>query len=116
MVSNLVCALAYTSSQTLEACDLDARFADEAWRSLFLKNAENISELGPVRALTGPVERCDTETVAGHLATLTGDVRNIYILLSMALTETARHKNPDRDYSEMISLLERYKVSMNEKD
>ena len=105
IVSNLVCAIAYQGAETFKACGLDEEFADNAWRSLFLGNAENVAALGPVLALTGPVERCDTETVARHLEALSGDTRETYLLLSRTLTETASHKNPDRDYSEMIELL-----------
>ena len=106
MVSNLVCALAYEGMETFKACGLDEDFAESAWRSLFLGNAENTASVGPVRALTGPVERGDAATVARHLHTLSGDAREIYLLLSRKVTETAQHKNPDRDYSEMIKLLE----------
>ena len=106
IVSNLVCALACTGIETFKACGLDDEFADKAWRSLFLQNAENVALLGPVKALTGPIERCDTATVASHLEALSGDTRYVYLLLSHTLTETARRKNPGRDYSEMIELLE----------
>ena len=104
-VSNLVCALAYTGMETLKACGLSDDFADNAWRALFLENAENIAGLGPVRALTGPVERADTATVARHLEALSGDTREVYRLLSLALTEIARQKNPERDYTELLKIL-----------
>jgi len=106
IVSNLVCAIAYQGIETYKACGLDEEFANNAWRSLFLGNAENTASYGPVRALTGPVERGDAETVARHLAALTGDIRETYLLLSRTLTETARIKNPDRDYTDLIRLLE----------
>ena len=105
MVSNLVCALAFTGTETYKKCGLDGEFAGMAWRSLFLGNAKNIAEAGPVRALTGPVERGDTATIANHLEKLSGDERDIYLLLSRKLIETAREKNPDRDYSELALLL-----------
>jgi len=107
MVSNLVCALAYDGMETFKACGLTDEFADNAWRSLFLGNAENIGNLGPVLALTGPVERGDAGTVARHLAVLPGDAREVYLLLSRTLIETASRKNPDRDYSELLKLLEK---------
>ena len=106
LVSNLVCALAYEGVETFKACGLEGDFADNAWRSLFFENASNISVHGPVLALTGPVERGDAATVARHLAELTGDAREVYLLLSRTLTEAARRKNPDRDYSDIIELLE----------
>jgi len=106
MVSNLVCALAYEGMETFKACGLNEDFAEKAWRSLFLGNAENTASAGPVLALTGPVERGDTETVAKHLGVLTGGAREVYLLLSRILVETARLKNPDRDYSDLERLLE----------
>jgi len=105
IVSNLVCALAYEGMEVFKACGLEAGFAESAWRALFLGNAENIAALGPVNALTGPIERGDTATVAKHLAVLTGDTKEIYLLLSRALIETAQKKNPERDYSELRRLL-----------
>jgi len=106
MVSNLVCALAYEGMETFKACGLDKEFSESAWRSLFLGNAQNTASVGPVRALTGPIERGDTATVAKHLEALTGDAREIYLALSRILIETASLKNPDRDYSDLIELLE----------
>ena len=106
MVSNLVCALTYEGMETLKACGLDEGFAENAWRSLFLGNAENIASLGPVRALTGPVERGDAGTVARHLEALTGDAREIYLRLSSALINAAQEKNPGRDYSGIRQLLQ----------
>jgi predicted short-subunit dehydrogenase-like oxidoreductase (DUF2520 family) len=105
MVSNLVNALAYTGEKMFDDCGFDSEFAEQAWRGLFAGNAENISALGPVDALTGPVERGDTETVRSHLETLTGHTRDIYLFLSRALIETAERKNPGRDYSDLASLL-----------
>ncbi|MCL1895734.1 MAG: DUF2520 domain-containing protein [Clostridiales bacterium] len=105
MVSNLVCALAFAGTQTYRACGFDSGFAENAWRALFRGNAENTIAAGPVHALTGPVERCDTATVARHLDALTGDDREIYLLLSRKLIGAARQKNPGRDYSELARLL-----------
>jgi len=105
IVSNLVCALAYQGAETFKACGLDEAFADKAWRSLFRENAENIASLGPILALTGPVERGDADTVSRHLEALSGDVRETYLLLSRTLIEAAQKKNPDRDYSDLIKLL-----------
>ena len=105
MVSNLVCALTFEGMETFKDCGLDEKFADYAWRSLFLENAENIASLGPVQALTGPAERGDADTIARHLDALSGDAREIYLTLSRVLIETAQQKNLDRDYSELRNLL-----------
>ena len=106
MVSNHVCAIAYEGMNTFKACGLDEGFSENAWRALFLGNAENIARLGPVQALTGPVERGDTATVECHLNVLSGREKDLYILLSRTLIEIAQQKNASRDYSALISLLE----------
>jgi predicted short-subunit dehydrogenase-like oxidoreductase (DUF2520 family) len=105
MVSNLVNALTYKGMDVLKNCGLDDEFAENAWRSLFLGNAENISLRGPVLALTGPVERADAATVEKHLETLSGETREIYLLLSRILIEAAGSKNPERDFSELRKVL-----------
>ncbi|MCL2111143.1 MAG: DUF2520 domain-containing protein [Clostridiales bacterium] len=105
IICNLSCALTYVGAEVFESCGLDTDFANSSWRSYYLKNAESISDVGAVQALTGPVERCDTATVASHLDILSDDTREIYVLLSRTLVEMAKQKNPSRDYSEMVSLL-----------
>ena len=105
MVSNLVCALTYMGMDVFKTCGLDKDFAENAWRSLFLGNAENISSVGPVLALTGPVERADAATVKRHLEILTGETREIYLFLSRVLTEAAEQKNPGRDFTELKEVL-----------
>ena len=106
MVSNLVCGLAYEGMEAFRACGLEGAFAESAWRALFLGNAESVAGLGPVLALTGPVERGDTATVARHIEALSGDTREIYLRLSRTLVKAAQEKNPDRDYSALKQLLE----------
>ena len=105
MVSNLVNALTAEGMNTFKECGLDEEFAEKAWRALFLENAQNIVSIGPVLALTGPVERADAATVEKHLNALTGETKEIYRLLSLKLTETAQLKNPNRDYTELRKIL-----------
>ena len=105
MVSNLVNALAYEGMKLFDECGFDRGFSEYAWRLLFIENAGNAANLSPVRALTGPVERADLETVEKHLNALSGDTREIYRLLSLKLTEVAQIKNPERDYGELRKIL-----------
>ena len=104
--SNLETALYDIAASLLKDCGLNKEFADKALQPLFLGNAENIAKQGVVEALTGPVERADTETVEKHLATLQGEEREIYRLLSRHLTKVAEAKNSDRDYTGICMLLE----------
>lgn len=101
-VSNLVCALAYAGKSLYEACELPSDFSDNAWRLLFLENAKNVDKLGPVSALTGPLERADAGTIEAHLRALSAydsKYGDAYRALSLVLLDTAREKHPDRDYS-----------------
>jgi predicted short-subunit dehydrogenase-like oxidoreductase (DUF2520 family) len=93
--SNLVCALAYDAEKLLRECGLSGEFASAAWKALFAGNAENIVRSDPVTALTGPVERGDTATVAAHMEALAGrdDMLDSYVALTKTLTEMARAKH-----------------------
>jgi predicted short-subunit dehydrogenase-like oxidoreductase (DUF2520 family) len=96
--SNLVCALAYDAEKLLRNCGLTEEFASEAWKTLFIGNAENIVKTDPVTALTGPVERGDTSTVAGHLDALVSsqELYSTYAALTKTLSEMAEIKHPER--------------------
>ena len=110
-VSNLVCALAYSGESLYGACDLPKEFTENAWRSLFLENAQNVATLGPVQALTGPLERVDTDTVAEHIRALESFdaiYAKAYIALSTILVDTAQEKHPERDYTGIRNLLALY--------
>jgi len=56
----------------------------EAYLDLARGALEDVAELGPVDALTGPVARGDRETVARHLAALPEDERTLYAMLAGA--------------------------------
>lgn len=104
--SNLVVGLYDIATAVLKDGGFSDDFAENAFSPLFLGNAENIVNNGTTDALTGPIERADVETVKAHLATICGENKDIYRLLSRKLVEVAKNKNPDRDYSEMLKQLE----------
>jgi predicted short-subunit dehydrogenase-like oxidoreductase (DUF2520 family) len=110
-VSNLVCAITYAGASLYENCGLPGDFAGNAWRSLFLENAQNVAEYGPVQALTGPLERGDRDTIAQHIRALSAyDARyaDAYAALSTILLDAAHAKHPERDYTEIHDLLTAY--------
>ncbi len=104
--SNLVVGLYDMATGLLQECGLSEEFSNYALQPLFLGNAENIGCNGAISALTGPIERGDVETVEKHLAALGGRERDIYCLLSQKLVEIAVQKNINRDYRELIMILE----------
>lgn len=69
-------------------------------------NLDHLVQDGPQKALTGPVERGDTTTVAKHLACLPqGDGQQLYRVASRRLIRLAEEKHPDVDYRPMKELL-----------
>jgi predicted short-subunit dehydrogenase-like oxidoreductase (DUF2520 family) len=62
----------------------------EAYLDLVRGTVDNVAALGPAAALTGPVRRGDTETVAAHLAALDPSERPAY----EALADAARRLVP----------------------
>lgn len=104
--SNLVCALVDTSLNLLQDCGFTEAGAREALAPLALSNMKHLLEAGPVQALTGPVERGDTETVRKHLSVLgTGAEGALYRAASEVLVSIAERKNPGRDYEELRQIL-----------
>ncbi len=106
VISNLVCALADESLSLMLSCGFTAKEALSALRPLAENNIKSIFDKDPLSALTGPVERNDTETVKRHLKCMTDPAgREIYIALSKKLVDMAMKRHPDGDYSEMNKLL-----------
>lgn len=105
MASNLVCALMQESVDTLSECGFSKEEALEAINPLVKANVEAIFEKGPVMALTGPVERADKKTIDEHMQQLRGNRRECYSRLSLKLTEMAKERHPERDYTEIRELL-----------
>ena len=109
VASNLVCALAKESVELLESCGFSEKNAIEALAPLMKSNLDHIIKDGPVAALTGAAERCDTATVEKHLDNLPNDAeRTGYLSLTLKLAEMAKKKHPDRDYRAMETLLHNY--------
>lgn len=104
-VSNFMVALAQTGVDLLVNCGFDENSARMALAPLMLGNIQNIIRQGAVQSLTGPVERCDSETIAKHLDCLNDEDRALYVLLSVKLIEIAKKKNPSRNYVELENLI-----------
>jgi len=104
--SNLVCALVEESIGLLTDCGFSRGTALEALSPLIRQNMENILQSDPTAALTGAVERCDTETVKKHLGCFPTDKeRGLYRAVSEKLIDIAKAKNPQTDYSELEKIL-----------
>jgi len=70
MASNYITALLGAAESLLEAVGVEAPRARRALAPLVRASVENALRLGPVEALTGPIQRGDAATVAAHVSAL----------------------------------------------
>ncbi len=110
MASNLVIGIYRIALELLEECGFSDAAAQKVINPLFLNNAENVCRNDPLNALTGPVDRNDVSTVGKHLSVLKKEEDlELYRLLSRKLTEIAKEKYPERDYTDINRLLNKEK-------
>ena len=105
MISNLMIGLYEMSIQMLMDCGFSREDAVELTTPLVQNNIKALLHSSPEEALTGPIERGDTETVKKHLSVLTEAEKEVYLRLGETVLEIAGRKNPERDYQTMIQLL-----------
>jgi len=106
VASNLVCGLMAVSVELLEQCGFTADEALAALEPLAVSNMKRIFAVGPISAMTGPVERNDVSTVKKHIACISGGTNaDIYRAVSEKLTEMAKERHPQADYTDMEKLL-----------
>ena len=106
VLSNELVALLDLGYSLLEQCGFSRDDAVGATKNLVSGNVKSVLENGCVKALTGPVERNDLQTVKKHVESLNGEDRQIYILLAKRLVKLAKVKNGNRDYAEMSEFLD----------
>ena len=105
MASNQMTALIHSSIGLLCECGFSTQDAMNALIPLMFGNLKNLSEVGTVKALTGPIERNDICTVQKHLECLDKERRVLYRELSLILLEMSKAKYPERNYDEIEVLL-----------
>lgn len=105
MASNMVCGLYGAAIRLMTECGFEEEAAAQALSGLFRDNAIGAAENGPVRQLTGPLERNDIATVRGHLGALNSEDAVLYKTAAAEVLKLAKVKNKERDYSEMERLL-----------
>ncbi len=101
VISNLMIAEYEMALDLFEEAGIARNDAASMTEVLVKSNVENLLEKGSQKALTGPLERGDVNTLNAHINSLKGlDIRylNMYRLLSERLIDTASQKNPGRDY------------------
>lgn len=104
--SNLICGVIKQSIDMLNSCGFNNSEAISALEPLILSNINHIIDVGPVNALTGPIERNDITTINKHLDSLkNNDEKMLYKYLSLKTLECALIKNADKDYKELNNIL-----------
>ncbi|GAB4167844.1 MAG: Rossmann-like and DUF2520 domain-containing protein [Wenzhouxiangellaceae bacterium] len=114
--SNFLTVTAALACDLLVHSGLEAARAREIVVSLMRSALDNVQALGPVQALTGPVERGDVAAVnriVEALGALDGGQRRLFVALVGGAAELAERKlGPDRRPAvKMIELMERVSES-----
>lgn len=105
VLSNQVIAVLDCGYQMLEQVGFSKEQVLTATSSLVRGNIENVIALGTEAALTGPIERGDMETVWKHLECIPEESKEMYLVLGRKLVEIAKKKNPQKQYDEMMEVL-----------
>jgi len=95
MASNYVTALLAAAESLLEAAGVEAPRARRALAPLVRASVENALRLGPVGALTGPIQRGDAATVAAHISALSavrGPISALYRAAGLEALEMAAQR------------------------
>lgn len=83
IASNYLVSLLHWAMKSYEGIGLSPKQAREALLPLVQGTINNVQELGPIGALTGPVSRGDSNTIAAHLSVIRGqDEQALYIALA----------------------------------
>lgn len=109
MASNYVTSLVDAAVILMESAGIGGKTALGALGPLVRASIENSLALGPEKALTGPIERGDVETVRRHLGSLGGcprSVSELYRSAGLHAVELARRRGlPEAKAREIESLL-----------
>lgn len=65
----------------------------EILHPLIIETANKLSDLSPREAQTGPAKRNDQKTIAAHKEDLSTDLKELYSLLTEAISKTETHGN-----------------------
>jgi len=108
--SNYLAGLIGAASRLMVQAGVPEDEALQAIVPLARGSLENLSRLGPVKALTGPVSRGDVETVKLHLRTLEPRERALYASMGLEILRVAGEGGLDENtVEELEELFEREK-------
>ena len=91
LASNAMIALGWTASGMLGAAGIGEKAAAGILSPLLQGTLQNVKDLGPEKALTGPILRGDAATVRQHLKALRDDppARGVYLVMGKQILRLA---------------------------
>ena len=95
MASNYITGLIDAAAILMKTAGIDEKTALKALGPLIRAGVENTLALGPAKALTGPIERGDVETVRRHLRSLEAtapSASSLYRSAGLQVLEVARRR------------------------
>ena len=102
MVANYGVTLVAMAARLAGRAGVPAADASRLFLPLLKGAVENLAELEPAEALTGPIRRGDVETVTAHLAALEPDERQVYTLLGREALRLAREAGLEADRADPV--------------
>lgn len=105
LLSNHVVAVLATGYDMLMQCGFSLDEARHFSEILVKNNVEHVIETGVVDALTGPIERNDTDTILKHIEAMDDSQKVIYGACGRKIVEIAKEKNPQNNYEHIDSIL-----------
>lgn len=109
MASSYIAALIYGALEMLQAAGIERSMALSTLAPLARTCTENSLHLGPIEALTGPIERGDSTTVLSHLKCLRSfpsPVRQLYCSAGLSVVEMALRRGlPETKAAEIEEML-----------
>lgn len=90
-------ALAELAASILDSLGIEERERNLALAGLLESVADNLRELGPIGALTGPIARGDSQTVEGHRRALSPEARRDYDAIARIILGTAGRAGLDEE-------------------
>ena len=111
MASNYVVGMIDAADTLMREAGVEAAVARRALAPLLRASVDNALSLGPAKALTGPIERGDAETVAGHLHAMAAadgtpeTVRALYRSAAWHLLAVARRRGLSAEKAHEIDKL-----------
>lgn len=105
MACNYLAALMDAAATLMEAAGVERGAALQALGPIVETTRRNVFEMGPVRALTGPILRGDVDTISRHLEALDllpETVRDLYRAAGLHTVAIARRRGLDEDQAQRL--------------